>query len=485
MNTPELLVPDRTLPEIDLSPVKIPVRSQLMSLVPHGLDTGDVESLWSYLHRLADAHSVRFKCLLTEHLSQYVRELLGSSRRAGESRGDWQNLVEAVHGVTFGTRVSRLLERLTGRKGLERLTLVPVCRTAGLEVRLRKDLAWCRVCLAEDSDPFARLIWTIAGVTHCPKHGTPLDTLCRDCGKPQRLFSGRSDILKCMWCGSPRNIFSDPELGIIPQNDDFAYWSSKQTGELLRWASRGELETRHIDVRTHNLRLSSQIPGIGGVVSLSTKLGLGRSTARTWIGQGGRMPLDSALKWAWIVGAELPRLFSEKLTLSELRFRPLPEELTRRTKPKRRTPVPNDTTALYLSTLKLSAANPFLAPRVRDLELASGTHAKHPSWKDAEFVRLIALLREKERRFLKKELVWRIVGDVNAAAIKAISINRRPGQGAVRPHMNSPGSLSGATARSYIKWLKRRYRTGDQSVLRPKRIPVDVRAFWSLEEAQD
>jgi len=148
-------------------------------------------------------------------------------------------------------------------------------------------------------------------------------------------------------------------------------------------------------------------------------------------------------------------------------------------------PVSNDSTALYVAALKLSAANPFIAPRVRDLEEASGTHYEHPAWKDHHFVRLIAQLRGKEHRFLKKEYVWRIVGDVHAAALKVIGMSRSPGQGTLRPHMNFPGSLCGAIARSYLKWLKRRYRAGDLSVRGPKRIPVDVRAYWSLQEAQD
>ncbi len=248
---------------------------------------------------------------------------------------------------------------------------------------MRKDQAWCRICLAEDPDPYGRLIWTISGVTHCPKHGTPLETLCRDCGKPQKLFSGRSDILKCICCGSSRNIFSDPEFWeSSPNEDDFSYWSSKQVGEMLRWASRGDLETRHIDVRNHNLQLSSKVPGVNGITCLSTKLGNGRTTAGTWVQHGRSMPLDSALKWAWLVGADLPRLFSVKLKASNLSFRPLPEPLGQRTRPMRRPPVSKDTTVLYAATLKLSAANPFVAPRIRDLEEASGTHCEHPAWKD-------------------------------------------------------------------------------------------------------
>lgn len=250
-------------------------------------------------------------------------------------------------------------------------------------------------------------------------------------------------------------------------------------------SGQGDLETRHMDVRTHNLKLSSQVPEINGITCLSTKLGVGRTTAHSWLNEGRSMPLDSALKWAWIVGTDLSRLFSAKLEAAELSYRALPEYLAQRSRPMRRPPVSNDSTALYLATLKLSAANPFMAPRVRDLEEASATHEKHPAWKDPQFMRLITQLREKERRFLKKEHVWRIVGDVHAAAIKVISIDKSPGQLTLRPYMRSPGSLCGITARSYIKWLKRRYRAGDHSVLRPKRIPVDVRAYWSLQEAQD
>ena len=92
-----------------------------------------------------------------------------------------------------------------------------------------------------------------------------------------------------------------------------------------------------------------------------------------------------------------------------------------------------------------------------------GTERPTPIIKDPQFVRLIAQLRDKERCFPKEEHVWRIVSDVHAAAIKATCMNRRLGQGGLRPFLRQPGCLCGKTARSYIKWLKRRCRSGDRS----------------------
>ena len=82
-----------------------------------------------------------------------------------------------------------------------------------------------------------------------------------------------------------------------------------------------------------------------------------------------------------------------------------------------------------------------------------------------------------------KERVWRIVTDVHSASIKASTIKKRLGQGSLRSFMNAPGAFSGPLARSYLRWLKRRYKAGDASVRAPKRVPVDVRAYWSLTEA--
>src|SRR5258708_10870067 len=72
---PTFFEPDRMLPDIDLSPVAIPARSELVGLIPLERDKGDVESLWGYLHRLGDAHAVRAWDLVIRVLGRFKFEI--------------------------------------------------------------------------------------------------------------------------------------------------------------------------------------------------------------------------------------------------------------------------------------------------------------------------------------------------------------------------------------------------------------------------
>lgn len=148
----------------------------------------------------------------------------------------------------------------------------------------------------------------------------------------------------------------------------------------------------------------------------------------------------------------------------------------------RRTPVPAESTALYLAALRLSATDPFHAPRRSELAQLSGVQFKHPAYKDVHFIRLIAALREKERVFAHKERVWREVCGVHAAAIKAASKNLRLGRTRVAQQMGKHRCIGGLLARKYLRWIKIRLARGDTLVLSPKKVPLDVRAFWDLQK---
>ena len=113
---------------------------------------------------------------------------------------------------------------------------------------------------------------------------------------------------------------------------------------------------------------------------------------------------------------------------------------------------------------------------------ASGVHLKHDAFKDVHFIRLIGALREKERVFLHKERVWREVGNVHAAAIKVATKKLPLGRHRVAAEMAKPGCFGGNLARDYLRWLKHRLAAGDTRVLTPKRVPLDVRAYWDLQK---
>jgi len=191
------------------------------------------------------------------------------------------------------------------------------------------------------------------------------------------------------------------------------------------------------------------------------------------------MPSAAAVKWAWLVGVDLPRLFSTKLVVEDLTFTPLPDATKEQKKKDRNKPVPPDSTGLYLAALKLSTANPFIAPRLGELVRQAGIHFKHPALKETQFIRLMNRLRNYERHFVHKERVWREVADVHSAALKVLAQSGRLTRRRVGSEMARPGSFCRPLARAYLKWFKKRIRNA-KLPLGPKRVPFDVRAYWNF-----
>jgi len=460
--------------ELDLSPIVIPKRSQLINLAPLGAGL-ERESLWGFLQRLARAHAVRFLDLLVNAKAP----LVGSSPR-GPSLGRWKHEVAAINGGTTGYQIARLFEELTDRDDLVSLTLHGISGVPGLSVVARATHACCPRCLAEDSEPYDRLLWTIADVSHCPRHRRPLLTRCTECGRPPRLFSTRSSVTQCDHCGRSKLDASETP-DVSNDSSEFELWQSAQIADLLDGITKGELAFRKAEPRTHNLKLSALLPEVRGVTGLARELGLGRSTPWGWLNQGRTIPLKSAARWAWVTGTCLRQLFFDRLLPDNLKFRPLPPSIVSRRSRPHRPAVSRDSTTLYLTALRMASENPFLAPKVPALEKASGVHLKHPAFKDVHFVRLMTLLRNKERRFLRKERVWREVSDVHAAAVKISGQHQRMSRRRVASAMTNPGSFGGPIARSYLRWFSARLAACDTGVLQPKQVPLDVRAYWDLQ----
>jgi len=297
------------------------------------------------------------------------------------------------------------------------------------------------------------------------------------------MFSARSSILRCVHCGHPKiHTAKASQPSDLPE-DIFGRWASGEVAVWLHAAACGELAKANIGIRSLNFSLCANMPGINGITCLSQRLGAGRTTARDWLKNNRGIPLKFALRWSWLCGVGLSRLCTVVLSSQDLCYRSLPSALTNREQIIRKAPVPADSAALYLAVLKLSAANPFMAPRLNALTAESGVHFKHPAFKEPHYLKLIHRLREQERVFSSKERIWREVGEVHAAAIKVVECGHRLSRNRVGREMERPGCFCGHLARSYLAWFKKRFRNGDESILKPKQIPLDVRAYWSFAKA--
>lgn len=168
----------------DLSPVPMPIRSRLYSLKPMGVGSAGVESLTSYLARLAAAHCV-FPATLIE---QIMLPRLGVRFfRKRDGRGS--HLVNAT-GVPASVTY-QCLESLTARSDLRMLTLVTWSNVIGILGLLRNTKAWCPGCYEEwaraDTVIYEPLLWAFKAVTVCVRHQGCLREVCpyHDCAKSQ------------------------------------------------------------------------------------------------------------------------------------------------------------------------------------------------------------------------------------------------------------------------------------------------------------
>jgi TniQ len=224
----------------NLSPCRLLPRSLLYALEPIGIGTAFVESLSSYVARLAEAHLVSVGDLVGLVLSD-VPNLKGAvlspaakaSRRGGHG---FRVCSYTVNGVTARPiTLVQALEAATGRHDLQYLTVFPF-RHALPDHLFHRHRAWCSLCYEDwrlnSQTVYEPLLWAIKTTSHCLVHKRPLRHDCPHCGRLLNalgVFSRPGDCERCGgWLGVP-----DVDGGQSPPADENQAWTSTQMGSLL------------------------------------------------------------------------------------------------------------------------------------------------------------------------------------------------------------------------------------------------------------
>ncbi len=162
---------------------------------PIGVGTPDVESADSYLGRLAQAHGVARQTLhkfINGHGPAIYQNLRGQPPRLD---------VPSQQAAVYMRRVADLVDHAA----VETLGLSWLADRVRAQHVFRSDRAWCPACLAEmQAGPglHTPLIWGLASVTHCARHGVRLRTACPACGAKGSIRRvGAVDEASCASCG--------------------------------------------------------------------------------------------------------------------------------------------------------------------------------------------------------------------------------------------------------------------------------------------
>ncbi|MEM8569005.1 MAG: TniQ family protein [Bacteroidota bacterium] len=237
----------------------IPERSRLFHLEPMNIGKPNVESLASYTQRLIEAHSIDF-----DYFLQYeIYPNLGRQKKQFDyfSPKSILNTGWMIEGATHHYRLPEIgklylkrhrkatekfiqvLENLTLRTHLERLTVMQLSNLSPNSGLLRRKLAWCPNCWSEwrrDSKPiYYPLLWGINRVVICPKHERPLRFICPYCEQHQKLLPSSVRLGYCSICNKwlsvsfENSVHSRIKNFQLKEKFDWHLWVSKSIEEIL------------------------------------------------------------------------------------------------------------------------------------------------------------------------------------------------------------------------------------------------------------
>lgn len=218
----------------DLRLPPIPERSVLFSLEPIGVGTLWVESLTSYIARLASAHAVFPGVLMNKVVEPLVQGK--NPRLVHISHGEKTNLLNAT-GLR-ATLAVQIFESLTMRSDLRHLTLLTWVEVLFLRGLIRLTKAWCPHCYEQWRSAgeiiFDPLLWAIQEVTTCVVHQVPLCQQCPnpDCARTLPALCWRSRPGYCAYCqewlGRPPGVSAMTEAQQVCHQ-----WVTTNMGALL------------------------------------------------------------------------------------------------------------------------------------------------------------------------------------------------------------------------------------------------------------
>ena len=178
-------------------------RTIVYNLEPQGIGTPYIESLTSYIARLAAVHSVSTAILLKKIIEPklsviHIKEELIKGLYSNTTR-----YINKNNSITLD--YVKALELLTGREDLRNLTMLnwQGILTKKIIGDYRK---WCPSCFKQmvtnSEEIYEPLIWYLIAIEKCDIHEIRLEDTCNNCKKKLPFVHSRIIVGYCQYCGS-------------------------------------------------------------------------------------------------------------------------------------------------------------------------------------------------------------------------------------------------------------------------------------------
>lgn len=350
----------------------IPTRSRLFSLEPIGIGTPYVESLTSFMIRLAEVHCVSLPilisrlvspCLHTTFLKKWSSRSLGAlfqKSRALNSHGDLaKDFIQA-------------LEALTLRKDLSFLTLSVWSDVFSHKGLLKNHKAWCPLCYQQRWQSnqllYEPLLWSIEVVKVCPQHHINLWENCPRCGNQLPWLTWKSSLGCCSYCHqlvfpTTETLLNNINQSSLSQDEVTANLAlSESIGKLIEIIPTLSQNPTQDNV-WHNICLVINITTQGNISAFAQLLNVPKNTVWGWYHRQSFPPITSLLKIAQSLDLPFIAFVTEKMDCRKL------PQISAYQLPKIQSPVRKSPQKLDWNLLKLQLLDFLKLPDEKSLSL--------------------------------------------------------------------------------------------------------------------
>lgn len=206
----------------DLNNISIPSRSRLFSLEPIGIGTPYVESLSSYLTRLAEVHTL----LLGDLVAKEIKPILPTKYKSRDlfctkHPNATVNSIGIIAQYLFTA-----LSELTLREDLESLTLLKWSNVFTPKNLIHPVKKWCPVCYQEQYQEkkivYDQLLWSFKVLKICPLHSTVLVDQCPNCHQQLPSLARNSRSGYCSNCNQWLGLTCENQIS--NEQEQWNYW---------------------------------------------------------------------------------------------------------------------------------------------------------------------------------------------------------------------------------------------------------------------
>jgi TniQ len=300
--------------------VVLPSHSRLYFLEPIGVGSPFVESLTSYITRLAEAHSISIRALIADEISPLWKQI-ATSHKGHLDRHYLKTFLRVsmvLNGSTAKTSdMVQALEQLTLRQDLRFLTMLTWRNVLSTRKLLKRARAWCPLCYEEWREKgqivYEPLIWTLEDVSICPGHRSQLHTRCpyTDCHLSQPPLASHSQPGFCSrcsrWLGIPLQSQGERRCAAGNKEREWEQWKVNAVGELLSNAPSLSIEPQRERILSSINKYAEKLTG-GKMLKLLNQVQYSPRAITSWLYEGVEPQLGSLLHFCFDLGASPLRL---------------------------------------------------------------------------------------------------------------------------------------------------------------------------------